>query len=101
MDNILIANNIEKDKVSIKFNFQDGRLSFPELYLSTSGDIELNPLVIKLTELLELHREIEITYEDPLSLLETDSKIKLVKETLDDIYKSFNIYIIKDEDEGF
>jgi hypothetical protein len=100
MNNIQINNIIQEDKVSINFNLQDGSLSFPTLDLLTSGDIELNPLIIKLTELLELHRKIEITYEDALSLLETDSKIKLVKETLDDIYNSFNLNII-DEDEDF
>jgi len=100
MNNILITNTIEKDKVSINFNLQDGSLSFPVLDLSTSGDIELNPLVIKLTELLELHRKVEISYEDALLLIDTDSKIKLVKETLDDIYNSFNLNII-DEDEDF
>ncbi|MFH6946661.1 hypothetical protein [Flavobacterium sp. FlaQc-50] len=100
MNNILINNIIQEGKVSINFNLQDGSLSFPTVDLLTSGDIELNPLVIKLTELLELHRKIEITYEDALSLLETDSKIKLVKETLDNIYDSFNLNVI-DEDEDF
>lgn len=100
MNNIQINNIIQEDKVSINFNLQDGSLSIPTLDLLTSGDIELNPLIIKLTELLELHRKIEITYEDALSLLETDSKIKLVKETLDDIYNSFNLNII-DDDEDF
>jgi hypothetical protein len=70
MNNIQINNIIQEDKVSINFNLQDGSLSFPTLDLLTSGDIELNPLIIKLTELLELHRKIEITYEDALSLLE-------------------------------
>lgn len=96
MNYILINNTIQQDKISINFNLQDGSLSFPELNLLTSGDIELNPLVIKLTELLELHRKIEVTYEDIHSLLETESKIKLVKDTLDDIYNAFNINIIND-----
>jgi hypothetical protein len=90
MENILITNTILKDKILISFDLQDGDLSFPSQELSTSGDIELNPLVIKLAELLELNREIEIDYIDSLSLLETDSKIELVKETLDEIYESFN-----------
>ncbi|MFV8351344.1 hypothetical protein [Flavobacterium sp. XS2P14] len=100
MENILITNTILESKVLINFNLKDGDLSFP-LELSTSGDIELNPLIIKLTELLELNREIEIDYVDSQSILETDSKTKLVKETLDEIYDSFNSNIvIEDDGEG-
>ena len=99
MDNILISNAILADKVLISFNLQDGDLSFPTIELHTSGDIELNPLVIKLTEFLEFNRKVEITFEDSLSLLESDSKIILIKKTLDDIYDSFNSNIIEDENE--
>lgn len=98
MENILITNTILEDKILINFNLQNGDLSFPSVELSTSGDIELNPLIIKLTELLELNREIEIDYDDSQSLLENDSKIKLVKETLDEIYNSFNSNIVIDDD---
>ena len=90
MENILITNTVLKDKILISFDLQDGNIPFPPFELLTSGDIELNPLVIKLSELLELNKEVEYEYEDSLSLLETDSKIKLVKETLDEIYNSFN-----------
>jgi hypothetical protein len=99
MNTILITNTIQEDKISIAFNLQDGTLSFPVINLSTSGDIELNPLVIKLTELLESDRKIEVTYVDSLSLTEYDSKIKLIKETLDNIFSSFNSnIIIKDQE---
>lgn len=98
MENILITNTILQDKVLISFDLLVGDLSFPTIELLTSGDIELNPLVIKLTELLELNREIEITYEDSFSLLETDTKIILVKETLDEIYNSFNSNIVVEDD---
>lgn len=98
MENILITNTILQDKVLISFDLLAGDLSFPTIELLTSGDIELNPLVIKLTELLELNREIEITFEDSLSLLETDTKIKLVKETLNEIYDSFNSNIVVEDD---
>jgi hypothetical protein len=90
MENILITNTIIKDKVIIGFDLQDGSLALTTVEIPTTGDIELNPLVIKLTELLELNREVEIDYIDSLSILETDSKIELVKETLDEIYDSFN-----------
>lgn len=95
MENILITNTILADKVIIGFDFQDGSLALTTVELSTSGDIELNPLIIKLTEVLELNRELEIDYIDSLSILETDSKIELVKETLDEIYDSFNSNIDK------
>lgn len=94
MSNIQITNTIEEQKISISFDLQDGSLSFPIIELSTSGDIELNPLVIKLTEFLELNKKIEILYEDSFSLLENDSKIKLIKETLEDIYNSYNSNIV-------
>jgi hypothetical protein len=99
MDNILVTNVILEDKISISFNLQDGTIPFPPFDLSTAGDIELNPLIIKLTEFLELNRLIEINYSDTLTLLEADSKIILIKSTLDDIYNSFNLNIIVEEDE--
>lgn len=99
MENILITNTILKDRILISFNLRNGDLSFPSVELSTSGDIELNPLVIKLTELLELNREIEIDYIDSQSILENESKIKLVKETLDEIYSSFNSNIVVEDDD--
>ena len=98
MDDIIITNIINEDKIYIDFNLQDGSISFPTLELPTSGDIELNPLVIKLTELLELNRKIKIDYDDSQSLLDTDTKIKLVKETLDEIYDSFNSNIVVEDD---
>jgi hypothetical protein len=94
MESILITNTITEDNVSISFDLQDGSLALTTVEIPTTGDIELNPLVLKLTELLELNREIEIDYADSLSILETDSKIDLVKETLDEIYESFNSNII-------
>lgn len=99
MENILITNTILKDRISVSFNLQNGDLSFPSVELSTSGDIELNPLVIKLTELLELNREIEIDYIDSLSILDNESKIELVKETLDEIYSSFNSNIVVEDND--
>jgi hypothetical protein len=98
MDDIIITNTIDEDIFYIDFDLNDGSISFPALELSTFGDIELNPLVIKLTELLELNRKIEIKYEDSQSLLESDPKIKLVKETLDEIYDSFNSNIVIEDD---
>lgn len=104
--NIIVSNIIEQDKITINFDPQDGTLSFPSVNLTTTGDIDLNPLILKLTDLLELDNKLEIQYNDTHSLADIDSKIKLVKETLDDIYKSFNQNILTEdeivkEDEDF
>ncbi|WP_289658340.1 hypothetical protein [Flavobacterium panacagri] len=106
MNNIIVSNIIEQDKITINFDPQDGTLSFPSVDLTTNGDIDLNPLILKLTALLELDTKLEIRYVDSLSLLSQDSKIKLIKETLDDIFDSFNSNILKEdetiiEDEDF
>ncbi|MDI5950204.1 hypothetical protein QLS91_16635 [Flavobacterium sp. LB2P84] len=98
MYNIVITNTIAEDKISINFDLQDGSLSLTSLDLSTSGDIELNPLVIKLAELIELNKKVEVVYEDSLELLKTDSKITLVKGALDEIYNSFNSNFTVEED---
>jgi hypothetical protein len=96
--NIIVSNIIEQDKITINFDPQDGTLSFPSVDLTTTGDIDLNPLILKLTDLLELDNKLEIQYNDAHSLADTDSKIKLVKETLDDIYTSFNQNIITEDE---
>ncbi|SFC71978.1 hypothetical protein [Flavobacterium phragmitis] len=98
MHNIIVTNTIEQDKVTINFDPQDGTLSFPSVDLTTTADIDLNPLILKLTALLELDTKLEIQYDDVHSLADSDSKIKLVKETLDDIYKSFNQNIITEDE---
>ncbi|MGE8341712.1 MAG: hypothetical protein ACN6OI_11815 [Flavobacterium sp.] len=96
--NIIVSNIIEQNKITINFDPQDGTLSFPSVDLTTTGDIDLNPLILKLTDLLELDNKLEIQYDDKHSLADTDSKIKLVKETLDDIYKSFNQNILTENE---
>jgi hypothetical protein len=106
MNNIIVSNIIEQDKITINFDPQDGTLSFPSVDLTITGDIDLNPLILKLTALLELDTNLEIQYIDTLSLVASDSKIKLVQQTLDDIYKSFNQNILPEdeiiyEDEDF
>lgn len=90
MNPIIVTNNIEENKISINFNLQNGEFPFPPFDLLTSGDIELNPLVLKLTELLEFKRKIEFEFIDSNSIVESSSKLKLVQETLSEIYTSFN-----------
>lgn len=99
MNPIIVTNSIEESKFIINFNFQDGVIPFPPFELSTNGDIELNPLVLKLTEIIELKRKIEFDFIDAGSLLESSSKLTLIKDTLEDIYNSFNNNI--DNSESF
>ena len=91
MSKITVANTFENNKLVIGFDFHDGLIPFAPFELTTNGDIELNPLVIKLTELLERNLEIEYTFE---GVDETDDdnnkKLKLIKSTLEEIYNGFN-----------
>lgn len=101
MENITITNTISEDKIYISFDLQDGQIPFPPFEMSTIGDIELNPLILKLTELIELKRKINIQYVDENLLIIDGSKIKLIKETLDEIYQSFNSNINDEIDDEF
>ena len=90
MDSIVIKHIIDESKITINFDLLNGSLSFPSIELKTDGDIDLNSLVIKLTELIEEKRTLELEYEDANSLLETNPKLQLVKDTLNEIYSVFN-----------
>lgn len=90
METILLTHTIEEQKIILNFDMQDGSLSFPSLTINVNGDIDLNSLIIKLTELIELDRELQMIFNDPLTLLESNPKILLIKETLDEIYNQFN-----------
>lgn len=100
MNTIIITNTIEEDKLIINFNLQDGTLPFPPFELTTSGDIELNPLVLKLTELVELKREIEFEFIDSSAILKSSAKLTLVHDTLEEIYNSFNDNIKPSEEDS-
>lgn len=90
MSNIIIKHIVEAEHIQISFDMQDGSLSFPTINLDIKSDIDLNSLLIKLTELVEIKRELETEFEDPTELLTSDSKIKLIGETLEEIYTNFN-----------
>ena len=68
----------------------NGSLSFPSIELKMEGDIDLNSLVVKLSELIEEKKTLELEYEDTKSLLESNTKIQLVRSTLEEIYSVFN-----------
>jgi hypothetical protein len=97
MENIIITNTIEEDKIHINFDLSDGKIPFPPIELSTSGDVELNQLVIKLTELLELNRQVDVKYTASDSLIDSNLKVKLIVDALDEIYNSFNSNIVVEE----
>lgn len=96
MTTIIIKHNIQTEKINISFDTQDGSLSFPEVEIDIKTDIDFNNLLIKLTEFIELNKSIEYEFIDELNLLQTSSKIKLIKETLEEIYTNYNNHIIID-----
>ena len=90
MESIIVKHIIEESKITINFDLLNGSLSFPSIELKIEGDIDLNSLVVKLTELIEDKRTLQLEYEDTKSLLESNTKIQLVRSTLEEIYSVFN-----------
>ena len=90
METIIITNTIEQNKILIAFDFQQGELSFPSVEINTEGDVDFNFLVIKLSEILEFNRELEVEFNDSNNLVVENSKIGLIKSTLEEIYEKFN-----------
>lgn len=90
MDSITIKHIIEENKITISFDLADGSLSFPSVELGIVGDIDLNLLVVKLAELIEKKRKLNVDFEDSNSLIDSNPKIKLIKNTLEEIYSKFN-----------
>jgi hypothetical protein len=90
MKSIIVKHIIEESKITINFDLLNGSLSFPSIELKIEGDIDLNSLVVKLTELIEEKRTLQLEYEDTNSLLETNPKMQLIKSTLEEIYSVFN-----------
>jgi hypothetical protein len=90
MDSINVKNIIEENKITIGFDMGDGSLSFPSVELGIEGDIDLNTLVVKLSELIEQKRKLNVDYEDSRSLLVSNFKITLIKNTLSEVYFKFN-----------
>lgn len=97
MSTIIIKHNIQEEKINISFDTQEGLLSFPEVDLDIRTDIDFNELLIKLTDFIELNKTIEFEFIDETNLLETSSKIKLIKETLEEIYTKYNTHIDLDD----
>jgi len=90
MDSILIKHILDDSKITINFDLLNGSPSFPPIELKIDGDIDLNSLVVKLTELIEEKRTLTLEYVDANSLMVTNPKMQLVKVTLDEIYSVFD-----------
>src|SRR5690606_33378807 len=90
MSTIIIKHIIEESKFTINFDIQDGSLSFPSRELNIEGDIDLSAIISKLSEFIEQKKELHIEFEDTSNLAESNPKIKLIKETLNEIYNKFN-----------
>lgn len=90
MESIIVKHIIAESKITINFDLLNGSLSFPSIELKMEGDIDLNSLVVKLSELIEEKKTLELEYEDTNSLLESNPKMQLIKSTLEEIYTIFN-----------
>lgn len=97
---IIIKHTIEVSKFIINFDMQDGSLSFLSVELNTEGDIDLSTIINKLSEFIGLKKNLQIEFEDTGNLSESKPKIKLIKETLNEIYYKFNEQFIVRTDEA-
>lgn len=85
---------MEESKFTINFDMQDGSISFRSQELKIEGDIDLSVLITKLSEFIEQKKKLQIEFEDTSNLEDSNPKIKLVKDTLNEIYNKFNEQII-------
>lgn len=90
MSTIIVKHIIEEKKFTINFDLLDGSISFQTIDLNIEGDIDLNPLVLKLTEFIEKERNLESEFECINPVLEKNHKIQLIKDTLIETYSLFN-----------
>lgn len=97
---IIIKHIVEESKFTIIFDMQDGSISFPSLDLNIEGDIDLSTLITKLSEFIEQKKKLQIEFEGTNDLEESNHKIKLVKETLNEIYNKFNEQVVQDDSSG-
>ena len=97
---IIIKHIVEESKFTIIFDMQDCSISFPSIDLNIEGDIDLSAIITKLAEFIEQKKELQIKFEDTGNLAESNPKIKLIKETLNEIYNKFNEQDIQDDSSG-
>mgnify|MGYP000072159875 CR=1 FL=1 len=85
---IKIINTISSNKIDVNFNQNDNELPLENISIPTEGDIDFNSLVKTLMNLIGKEKELEIEFQQEEEL--SNSKIGLIKGTLEDIYKKFN-----------
>ena len=56
--------------------------------------MDLNNLINEIIKLIELKKKFSVEFVDKNNLVESDKKIELIKETLNDIYLKFNENIL-------
>ena len=91
---IKVINTISSNKIDVNFNQNDNELSLESISIPTEGDIDFNSLVKTLINLIGKEKELEIEFQQEEEL--SNSKIGLIKETLETIYTSFNKIMITD-----
>jgi hypothetical protein len=90
MGNIKVTNTIETDSVNIDFNIDDSTVHYPSIKINIQTDVDLTLLINKLIEFVEINHKLVVKYVDEHGLIESNSKIKLIKETLDEVFVKFN-----------
>lgn len=99
MDNkIKVISTIQTDKFVINFPYKEGELPLEDIEILLKGDIDLNNLVRILMKLIEEEKVLDFSFKDDNNLQFSDSKINLIKRTLEDIFNEFNQIIIKKEE---
>ncbi len=94
MNEIIIINTITENQISVGFNLNDGKVPFPPINIDITGDVDLNNLINEIIKLIELKKKFSVEFVDKNNLVESDKKIELIKETLNDIYLKFNENIL-------
>lgn len=92
---IKVINTISSNKIDVNFNQNDDELPLESISIPTEGDIDFNSLVKTLINLIGKEKELEIEFQQEEEL--SNSKIGLIKETLETIYTSFNKIMITDQ----
>lgn len=95
MNKILITHLIEETTITIEFTLKDVKINIPELHLNINADIDFSELIIKMLEFIKDKNTIELNFVDKFDLIKSNSKINLIKETLEEIYNSYNKQILE------
>lgn len=86
---IKINNKIESKYIEVNIQIME-EIPFPPITIDLDNDVSLDDLVAKLIDLAKCEKKIEYDFVDDNSLAEQHPKIRIVKETLEEIYKKYN-----------